>query len=261
MFNFQSIGTKELLKALLIVVLMSSISFRETISQESSSVGDLQSGFAWGVEADATNKFMWRGITFNEGLVIQPNLFASFGNFSGGIWGNYVAFDRHGYARKHEIDLVLSYSWALGRLKLDHTFMAYFYPGQEDPPTGEFFLTAGLPVGVFTIVTTVAADIVTYAGSLYLEHGIEYSLELGSSLTLDAALNYSWGNRTYFETYIGTDRISSGSAGVSLQMTYLPEGPVYFRPHFQLYRTLNREVAGYIGRFPTSFGLLIGFEI
>jgi hypothetical protein len=218
--------------------------------------------FAWGLETDVTNKYLWRGITYNEGLVLQPNLFASYGNFSAGAWGNIVAFDKHQDVKQNELDLILTYAYSIGKLELDHTLTAYFYPGRpDDPPTCEFFLGAGYPIGAFTLVSSIAADLIAYPGSLYMEHGIEYSVDLTESLAIDAILDFSWGNRKYFDTYVGTKHLSSNMAGVGVQLTYKPGEPVYFQPHFRIYRCLNSDVASFLGKYPCAFGLLIGFEI
>ena len=219
-------------------------------------------GFSWGAESDFSSKYLWRGISINEGLVIQPNLFASFGNLSAGIWGNLVAFDRNGNQKRNEFDLIVTYSYSIGKLQVENTVMAYFYPGlKDDPPTCELYAGIGYPLGNFTLVSSVAADFVSYAGSLYFEHGLDYNLEITNNLFLDASLHFTWGNRKYFDSYVGTNRLSSNMVAAAVDLTYKPGGPVYYKPHFQLGRTTDREVSAYLSKFPGYFGLLIGFEL
>ena len=66
----------------------------------------------------ATNSaYVWRGLTFNDGLVLQPSLDVSTGGFAVNVWGNLDIDDYNGAVDDgefSEVDLTASYTWKLG---------------------------------------------------------------------------------------------------------------------------------------------------
>lgn len=218
--------------------------------------------FSWGFESDFNSKYIWRGLNYNDGLIIQPNLWGSVGHFSAGLWSNITAFDRFKAIRRNELDLICTYTYLLGKFEIEHTVMLYYYPKQEDsPPTGEFFVGVTYPVGDFSIFSNVAADFITYRGSLYFEHGVQYEKTIGSKFALTVSGLFAWADGKFNETYVGTLDTSVNLASMSIDINYSPWGTVYFKPHFQLNRTLNREMFPYMDKFAWNFGLLMGIEI
>ena len=140
----------------------------------------------WGLETDFNSKYIWRGTTVNDGLVIQPFLWASYRNFTAGLWSSVTLYDRHHLTREHELDLNLDYTWSLGNFQFEHSVMIYYYLGMEDSPTtGEFFLGVTYPIGDFAITSNVSADFISYFGSLYFEHGFQYEKEIGKQFSVN----------------------------------------------------------------------------
>jgi hypothetical protein len=237
-------------------------SFEKSFAQDSQQEGGANHPFSWGFESDFNSKYLWRGLNYNDGLVIQPNLWASVGNLSVGLWSNITAFDRFHSIRRNEIDLICTYTYNLGKFEIEHTLMLYYYPKQDDsPPTGELFTGVTYPVGDFSLFSNVAADFITYRGSLYFEHGVQYGKTIGGKLALTVTGLFAWADGKFNETYVGTLHTSVNLASVSIELNYSPWKTVYFRPHFQLNRTLNREMFPYMDKFAWNFGLLMGIEI
>jgi hypothetical protein len=216
---------------------------------------------SWGFDVDINSKYIWRGITINDGLVIQPQLWASYGNLSGGFWGNLTAYDRFNKVKGHEMDLFLAYDYNLGNFEINHTVMFYFFPTQDDVPnTGELYLGAGYPIGDFKLVSTVAFDFVAYLGSLYFEHGVEYEKALGEKITLGSSALLSWATGKFNDSYFGIKKTMVNLVGLNLNITYNPWGTVYFKPHIQVSKTIDQELYEPLGKYPWFIGLTIGFE-
>lgn len=237
---------------------------RSTYCQEAAEDPSIDSACAinWGLEADFNTKYLWRGITYNDGLVIQPYLWASFRNFSAGIWSSQTAWDRHNSVRRPEFDLVLTYLYSIGKFEIDHTAMLYYYVGQEDaPPTGEFFTGIGYPVGNFKLVSSFTVDFLTYAGAFYVEHGIEYEKEAGQHLVFSGSVMAGWASAKFNDTYLGINKTTANLVSATIGVTYTPAGAVYFNPHLQIGRTLHSELVPQMGKLPWFCGLLIGFEL
>jgi len=214
-----------------------------------------------GFETDINTKYIWRGITVNDGLVIQPYVWASYRNFTLAAWGNITAYDRFATARRHEIDLIAGYNYSIGKLQVGHTIMFYLYPNVEkSPATGEFYLDLAYPLGDFSLVSQAAADFMTYFGSVYFQHGLKYGKALGEKLTLGASAVFSWATRKFNSSYIGVDMTAANLAGLNLDLTYNPDGLFYFKPHLQFNRTLTRELSEKIGKYPWFIGLVIGIS-
>jgi hypothetical protein len=222
----------------------------------------VQVPLSWGIESDFNSKFLWRGINYNDGLVIQPNITASYQNFSAGLWSNITAYDHHNSMKRNEIDLLLTYTYALGKFEIDHTFLLYYYIGQEDaPPTGEFYTGISYPLGDFSLVSSFAADFLTYFSSLYFEQGIAYEKSLGKKFTIASSALLCWANGKFNDTYIGTPGTSLNQVTLNVEMTFNPGGSIWFKPHVQINRTLDKNKTAIMGTYPWFCGLLIGIEI
>ena len=216
---------------------------------------------SWGFDTDINTKYVWRGITINDGLVIQPDFWASYGNFSGGLWGNLTAYDRFNTAKGHEVDVYLAYDYTIGKFEINHTAMVYFFPTQDDVPnTGELYTGAGYPINDFKLTTTVAFDFIAYFGSLYFEHGVEYGKALSDKISIGSSALLSWASGKFNGSYFGINQTMFNLFSLDLNMTYNPWGTVFFKPHVQVSRTLDKELIPVIGKFPWFVGLMIGFQ-
>jgi len=222
---------------------------------------NVKQSLSWGLEADFNTKYLWRGISFNDGLVIQPNVWATLGNFTGGLWGNFTVYDRFKESHNNELDLILTYNYTIGNFEIDHTVLLYYYMQQEDaPPTGEVFFGVGYPVGDFRLVSNITADFLSYRGSFFIEHGIEYEKELTSRSVVSSSVVLGWATQRFNETYIGNVPGSVNLIGLNLDWTYSPKGTVYFKPHVQLNRIISSSLFPFLGKYTWCGGLIVGFE-
>jgi uncharacterized protein (TIGR02001 family) len=218
---------------------------------------------SWGLSTDVNSKFLWRGISVNDGLVLQPDLWASYKNFTVGMWCNATIFDRNHDPKDLELDPYFGYSWSIGNLQIEHSVMVYYCIGEQvAPTTAELFLGVTYPIGDFAINTIIAADFVAYFGSLYFEHGLFYEKQLNDKFTLGSSAVFGWGNGKFNDSYeTGTTKTALNLFSLNAELTYNPKGIIYFKPHLQIGRTLDSEISTYLSKYPWFCGLLIGFEL
>lgn len=167
------------------------------------------------VGADVSSAYVWRGMTENDGFVIQPSVavdgpagfgFEVWGNLdlessyadvpvSGSNDGGSVATTREKLVDSgefSEINLVLSYDIPVDRFDLSIGLIQYLFPA-GDPGTREVYVEAGLDVGHgLGLGAFVAYDFDEnddFYGSLSLsyEYEIDENLSLGIEGVIGAA--------------------------------------------------------------------------
>jgi len=92
------------------------------------------------------SRYVWRGITFSQGLVAQPTVAMTLGGFSANLWSNVDLdndeADDDGIVM-NETDLTLNYTMPVGPVSLTGGFIHYDFDGSD---TQEFYLTGSLAV-------------------------------------------------------------------------------------------------------------------
>src|SRR6056297_1722896 len=149
--------------------------------------------------ADFVSGYVWRGMTFNDGLVIQPWLDVSANGFAVNVWGNYDVHDYHDTlddSEFSEIDWTLSYDFTLEPVNLSVGHIEYLFPGSDTPGTGEVFLSAGI-----SPVKGLSAGIDIYydydeVEDYYLSAGpsYDYEFDCGFSVGAGARAGYAGDN-------------------------------------------------------------------
>jgi hypothetical protein len=96
--------------------------------------------------AAVASRYVWRGQTLSEGIVVQPTVGITLGGFSANIWSN-VDLDNHEEdddgVVMNETDLTLSYTMPVGPVSVTGGFIHYDFDGSD---TQEIYLTCALPV-------------------------------------------------------------------------------------------------------------------
>lgn len=91
--------------------------------------------------------YVWRGITFNDGVVLQPSLDVKKGGFGLNVWGNFDIDDYDDTldnGQFSELDLTLSYGVAIQSVAISVGYIEYLFPNAESPAGREIFTTASV---------------------------------------------------------------------------------------------------------------------
>jgi uncharacterized protein (TIGR02001 family) len=190
----------------------------------------LASSSAWAADAtlslDLNSSYVWRGITFNDGLVAQPSLTVSKGGFGLNVWGNYdmsyyrgqLTVDNYDF---QEIDLTAYYSFSIKKVDLSVGAIDYQYPSIGGASTTEFYASAGIPiVGGLSASLSFNYD-VDQVKSFYGNVGLAYDLPLNNQLDLSAGAKVGIAG-SHFAEYYSSDATEGGfyDYNLSLGLTY-----------------------------------------
>ncbi len=147
------------------------------------------------VGVDFASAYVFRGVTFNDGMVLQPYIEAS-GAMTLGVWANHDIGDYNDAVEGgqfSEIDLYASYDLPIEVVGVSLGYTEYTYPhGSADADrevslslSKEFTVAEGVPL---------TPSIGVYYGldggigkDLYIEAGLEASKDLAENLSLDVS--------------------------------------------------------------------------
>lgn len=158
---------------------------------------------AAGVELNSS--YIYRGVVYNDGLVLQPWMDTYIGPFTVGFWGNMDLDDYDGTMQKRrfsEIDLMLTYAFEVAGLNVSIAVAEYLFPNVADgeggalPGTRELILKAGRPLfWGFALETKFSYDFDMY-DDLYAALKLSYGYSLTEKLSFSAhGLGSYAGNR------------------------------------------------------------------
>jgi len=80
---------------------------------------------------DVNSAYVWRGITFNDGVVVQPSVDVTKGGFGFNVWGNLDADDYDNTLESgefSEIDLTASYGFTVKSVSFTVGYIEYLFP-------------------------------------------------------------------------------------------------------------------------------------
>jgi uncharacterized protein (TIGR02001 family) len=150
---------------------------------------------------DINSAYVWRGITFNDGMVIQPSIDVAAENGLGiNVWGNYDIGDYNGNVDENafsEIDLTVSYGFTIGKLDVGVGAIHYVFPavgdsnndgvGENFMATTELYVSLGMPiVGGLSASADAYYDIDALDAFSYATLGLSYSYDITDKLNLEA---------------------------------------------------------------------------
>jgi uncharacterized protein (TIGR02001 family) len=196
----------------------------------------LAAGSTMAIELDAeltldfASAYVFRGVTFNDGFVIQPGMSVSgdFGlPFSVGTWANFDVDDYDGALEENqfsEIDLFGSVSLPMPEgLAFDLGYCEYTYPSGGGDADREVSATLGLDIVLAPSVMVAYGVDGGIDKTLYVEAGIGQDIDLadGVGLSLGAAVGYvdPDGGESGFSHYNVSASLSF--SGISAGVTYV----------------------------------------
>jgi hypothetical protein len=199
--------------------------------------------------ADATAKidlnsaYVWRGITFNDGLVAQPSIDVSKNGFGVNVWGNFDIDDYDGALDDNEfseVDLTLYYGFSLEPVDIGLGLIEYLFPAGAES-TREAYLSLKVPVvGGLSVGATTYYDNDQIHG-WYTNAAVTYGHDLADKLGLEAAAKAGYADKDYAEAYGGED---SGFYDyvLSLSLSYAATETLTLGANINYVDTLDEDV-------------------
>jgi hypothetical protein len=247
---------------LLICALFTMVFFVNGQTNEDKSAKSDLSEMTYGMDVDFNNKYLWRGILYNEGLIVQPNFWISCNDFTVGLWSNVTLHDIRGMEKSNEAELSIVYTYSLLGLNIENSFMYYYYINEPgSPPTGECYIGLGCPVGEFNIFTNITFDVLEYRGAFFIEHGISFEKTLVPEISITSSVSLNWATNKFNETYVGVSKTAMNFVSGNLAFTYSPTDAFYISPHIQVNKFLDKIIIEYLGKSSSYFGLTLGVQM
>ena len=152
------------------------------------------------VAMDVNSAYVWRGITFNDGFVLQPSVDVGKGGFGVNVWGNIDMDDYDSNLDSgefSEVDITLSYAFDLEPVFVSIGYIEYLFPIGGNG-TREWYLSLGMD-----IIGDLSAGLEFYYDfdefdTLYINASLGYSIALSDAASLDlgASAGYYDGDGT-----------------------------------------------------------------
>lgn len=169
---------------------------------------------------DINSAYVWRGQTFNDGLVLQPSIDVAADNGLGiNVWGNYDIDDYNGAVDENafsEIDLTVSYGFTVGKLDVGVGAIHYVFPaisdsnndgiGENYMATTELYLSLGVPiVGGLSAALDAYYDIDAYDEFTYATLGLSYAYDITEKLNMEAGGSIAYAGDEFAKAANGED--------------------------------------------------------
>lgn len=168
---------------------------------------------------DINSAYVWRGQTFNDGLVLQPSIDVAAKNGLGiNVWGNYDIGDYNNTLDENEfseIDLTVSYGFSVGKLDLAVGAIEYLFPatdpdgdgnGENATATTELYLSLGMPiVGGLSAGLNIYYDIDAYDELSYATFSLTYAYDITEKMNLEAGGSIGYAGDDFAKAAGGDD--------------------------------------------------------
>jgi len=220
------------------------------------------SSISYGIETDFNTQYIWRGLSFNKGFIVQPSPWISFSNFTLSMWGNLPVNDINS-ADGNEIDFTAAYLYAFEDLSIEPSLNYYTYPDQEEAPsTAEGNLKAAYKIFESELYANLTLDILEYSGSFTSDFGIVHEISSNEKMNLVIDLNTGWGNKKFNQSYVNPDYMEGylNYLSISVSSNYYLTNGIYIKPHIEHYRILSLVLKEVSGSSLFNFGFLVGAE-
>jgi hypothetical protein len=209
----------------------------------------LASSTAWGADAtaslDLNSAYVWRGITFNDGLVAQPSMDVSKGGFAFNAWGNFDLSDYNDTLDKNnfsEVDLTLSYTLEIKDLVISVGVIEYLFPA-GGAGTRELFGSLGIPIiGGLSAGLNYYYD-VDEVHSYYTDVTLTYAMALMDGLDLAVGAKAGYAGKDFAQFY--SDAATDGGFydyGFFLGLTYAISDALSLGANLNYTNTIDEDV-------------------
>ena len=149
-----------------------------------------------------SNSYMWRGLVFNEGLMLQPSATVGYGHFELNGWSNVAAIETGGHEFVPEIDFNLGYTYEAKNYGVKPQANFYFYPANwQHISTLELGVEAFYEIENLGFYINPNVDVADNYGGVYVDYGIYKSGDLSKRVSYDARMLLGWGNKRFCEHY------------------------------------------------------------
>jgi uncharacterized protein (TIGR02001 family) len=218
-------------------------------------------GVAVDYNLDLASAYVWRGVTFLDGLSLQPSMTANHDSgFSANVWGAFDIEDKNDNGGNfQELDVTLSYSLGLGeKNSLDIGLINYNFPNAALPARGESS-TNELYVGWSGDFIAQPAVTIYYdfdlLNAFYANFSVGHSIPVGETVGIDFGANFGYSSEDFATSVQGGTKSGFSDGTVQVGVSWGPEGNWALAGFLAYTDTLDKNV---LAEQPVNFWGLIG---
>jgi hypothetical protein len=216
-----------------------------------------------GASLDINSRYVWRGMAWSEGPVLQPSAWTNFLGYNLMVWANCPLQQESGRKGFNEIDLFVQGTSPRRAINVIPGLNIYTYPGsaEENPWTAELALTFYIPVGPVWIYQENNLDVRAYSGAYYAELGLEVGSDFSETLGWEASLALSYASADFNRAYLGVDRSVLTAVSLHTGLEIRIAGPLSLKPHAEVIFLLQdflRDNPNHAWRANIGLSLAIG---
>jgi len=157
-------------------------------------------------QGDVNSAYVWRGITFNDGVVVQPSLNVTNGGFGFNVWGNLDVDDYDDTLESgefSEIDLTASYGYTIKSVSFKVGYIEYLFP-EGGAGTREVFGSIGVePVNGLTTGVDIYWDF-DEVEDYYLKLNLGYGRDISDKVSMNFNASAGYAGENMSIAYGGT---------------------------------------------------------
>ena len=222
--------------------------------------GQEEGGTYLGASLDLNSLYIWRGLAWSQGAVLQPSAWTSFMGYNLTVWANYPLVDESGGKGFDEIDFTIQGTSPRRAINIIPGLNVFTYPrsGEENPWTAELTLAFYIPIGPAWFYQENSLDVVAYSGAYYAEFGLEMGNDLSEKVGWEASVSVSYASPDFNQAY--ADVAQGGLTAIGLhfggELRILPG--LALRPHTEICYLLQDYMRDDSGRaWRANFGITL----
>ena len=130
-----------------------------------------------GVELDLNSRYLWRGIPYSDGPVLQPYVWLTVAGTEASVWSSLETGTGPTPWQPNQLFFTLTRTYAKGTWHVAPTLQGYTWrgaPGEPGARTLEVAARVTRPLGAVTFVTVHTVDIASYHGAYVADAGVEH---------------------------------------------------------------------------------------
>jgi hypothetical protein len=200
---------------------------------------------AAGAETEVVSRYVWRGVPYSDGAVVQPSGWVSLHGLTAGLWSNLVVADR--VDRGHFNHLFLTATWRADVQRLSFEPGVQVYHTKAVGEVGAVTSTEGVvrvsaAAGSFRLFTDHTVDVHTYRGAYIGDAGLIHRASIRPRVELATQFLVSWASARYNSAFVGVPKAAVNYASVGGRMTVGLDKHWSLRPHAEWQPVIDRAI-------------------
>ena len=171
------------------------------------------------------NKYVWRGILFNDEAVFWPDAWVSWKGFTFTYFGSMEMTDVNGKQNKFtEADYYFDYARTFGKINASLSYAHYTYPNTECETTGEIYGSVSTDFKYCSAGLTAYFDIIEVNG-MYISPSVSKTFNI-APVNPSLTMSLGYGDKKHNGYWIGLEEAGFTDLTTTLSFSWAPKGKI-----------------------------------